>query len=265
MSSEEKQGAEEQTTQQEAAGRRGAEEQTGQREADSRRGAEQRPAPGPGDEQHIGRRTFLGLVIAGILALLLGRDILPRITTTGGSPSGGASGFRINTVKQGPVFNPETWRLTVDGLVATPFTLTFSQFTDLPQVKLTRDFYCVEGWGVNNVVWQGVAVKELMQRAGVDPTATALVFHSGDGVYADSLTIAQSQLDDVLLVHELNGEPLPPDMGQPVRLIYPGHYGYKYVKWVERVEAIDTRKQSFTGYWEQYGYSADATIPGAAQ
>jgi sulfoxide reductase catalytic subunit YedY len=215
------------------------------------------------DEKNIGRRTFLGLMVAGILALFLGKDIFPRITSGSSSPSGGGtSGFRINTVKQGPPFDAATWRLTVDGLVEKPFELTFSQFIDLPQVKVTRDFYCVEGWGVTGVEWKGVAVSELMQRAGVDPEATHLVFYSGDGVYADSLTLEQARFDDVLLAHEANGAPLPPDLGQPVRLIYPGHYGYKYVKWVERVEAINENETSFTGYWEGYGYSADASIPG---
>ena len=217
------------------------------------------------DEKNIGRRTFIGLVLAGVVALFVGKDIFPRVTSGGGSSSGGTKSFRINSVKSGPPFDEATWRMTVDGLVADPFSLTFSQFTDLPQVKLTRDFHCVEGWGVPGVEWKGVAVKELMERAGIDPQATDLVFHSGDGVYSDSLTLEQSALDDVLLVHELNGTPLPPNMGQPVRLIYPGHYGYKYVKWVERVEAINSKETPFTGYWEGYGYSADATIPGATR
>jgi methionine sulfoxide reductase catalytic subunit len=224
-----------------------------------------------GDEKNIGRRTFIGLLVAGILALFVGKDIFPRLTT-GGSSSGTTSvtssfggssnptaGFRINTVKQGPAFDPATWRLTVDGLVGTPLTFTFSQFTDLPQTKLVRDFYCVEGWGVKGVEWKGVAVKELMQRAQVDPNATHLIFHSSDGVYADSLTLEQAALADSLLVHEVNGILLPVDMGQPLRLIYPNHYGYKYVKWVERVQAINEKETPFIGYWEGYGYSVDAT------
>jgi DMSO/TMAO reductase YedYZ molybdopterin-dependent catalytic subunit len=217
------------------------------------------------DEKNIGRRTFLGLVLAGVIALFVGKDIFPRITSSGGSSSAGASGFRINTVQPGPPFNEATWRLTVDGLVRNPLSLTFSQFTGLPQVKVTRDFYCVEGWGVTGVEWTGVAVSELVKLAGVDPQATDLVFHSGDGVYTDSLTLKQAGLDDVLLVYELNGAPLPPANGQPVRLIYPGHYGYKYVKWVERLEAVNKSEGPFIGYWEGFGYSSDATIPGAAQ
>lgn len=217
------------------------------------------------DEKNIGRRTFIGLMLVGIVALFVGKDIFPRVTGGGGPSAGGTKRFRINSVKDGPPFDQATWRMTVDGLVRNPLSFTFSQFTDLPQVKLTDDFLCVEGWGVPGTEWKGVAVKELMQRAGIDPQATHLVFHSGDGIYADSLTLEQAGLDDVMLVHEINGEPLPPEMGQPVRLTFPGHYGYKYVKWVERVEAINANETEFTGYWEQFGYSADATIPGNAR
>lgn len=220
-------------------------------------------------EKNIGRRTFLGLMVVGIAALFLGKNILPQITTggstatttSGGSKGTGSSGrsptagFSINTVQQGPAFDPATWKLTVDGLVDTPQTYTWSQFTDLPQTKLVRDFYCVEGWGVDGVEWVGVTVKELMDRARVGPKATHLIFHSSDGVYTDSLTLEQAALTDVLLVHQINGVLLPPDMGQPVRLIYPGHFGYKYVKWVERVEAVNEKDANIQGYWEARGYS----------
>ena len=224
----------------------------------------------PGVEKNIGRRTFIGLMVAGIAALFLGKEILPSVTTggsTGTTTAGGASapgaasggkspvaGFRINSVNPAPAFDPATWKLTFDGLVGTPLAFTWAQFTALPQTTVVRDFYCVEGWGVDGVTWVGVSMKELMQRAQVGSDATHLVFHSGDGVYADILSLEQAALEDVLLAHNVNGVLLPPDMGQPVRLTYPGHDGYKYVKWVERVEAIDRKKQSFQGYWEGYGY-----------
>jgi len=233
------------------------------------------------DESNIGRRTFLGLLAAGVVAFLVGKDVLPRlvtgesspVTTTvaGGSPGGSTStteakdptaGFRINSVRNGPDFDENAWRLTVGGLVSSPFTLTFSEFTALPQTTVVDDFYCVEGWGVNGVEWKGVLVSELARRAQVDPKTTHLVFRSGDGVYTDALTVEQAAAADVALVHQVNGVPLPPDLGQPLRLICPGRYGYKYVKWVEQVEAIDIAETSFQGYWESYGYPADAIIPG---
>ena len=163
------------------------------------------------DEKNIGRRTFLGLLAAGVVAFFAGKDVIPRLvssgsspvtTTLSGGPSGGSTttteaesptaGFRINSVKKGPAFDSAAWRLTVGGLVGAPLTLTFADFTALPQTTVVRDFYCVEGWGVTDVEWKGVLVSELMRRAKVDATATHLVFRSGDDVYADSLTLEQA-------------------------------------------------------------------------
>ena len=195
------------------------------------------------------------------MALFVGREIFPGLRDAG---EGGSSGtFRVNSVAPGPEFQQQTWRLQVDGLVGTPLDLSWDDFLALPQVELTRDFYCVEGWGVTDVLWRGPLVRTLMERADVDPSATHLVFHSGDGVYTDSLTVEEALLPDSLLAHEANNEPLPPDNGRPLRLVRPGSYGYKYVKWVERVEAIaaeDPEPDGYRGYWEMRGYPADAVI-----
>ena len=213
--------------------------------------------PGGGEitvgEKHIGRRAFLGLMAAGFLALIVGPEIYPRLRS-------GVVSFPINTVKDGPAFDPVSWRLKVDGLVRRPLDLSFADFTALPQVEETKDFTCVEGWTVPGVRWKGVALRELMVMADLDPRATHFVFHSGDGVYTDSLTIDEAFRPAVQLAHEMNGELLPPEHGQPVRLIVPGSYGYKYVKWVVRVEAIAAGPAGYQGYWEERGYPAQAEI-----
>ncbi len=210
-------------------------------------------------EKHIGRRAFLGLIVAGVAALFLGKEILPRIPK-GVKGSVGAGDFRINTIVPGEDFDPSTWRLIVDGLVRNPLDLTFAQFTDLPQVEVTRDFYCVEGWGVPEVTWKGVTLRELMKQADIDPLATHLVFESSDGVYTESVTLEEALRPDTLLAHEMNGAPLAPEMGQPLRLILPGSYAYKNIKWVVRVEAMALGPEGYKGYWEQRGYPADASI-----
>ncbi len=200
----------------------------------------------------IGRRTFIGLVIAGLAALFLGKELFPSLP---GSTSNGT--FRTNSVVPAPDFDAASWRLTVDGMFRKPATLTYQDFLALPQVERTRDFYCVEGWGVKNVRWGGVTVSTLLEQMDIDPAATHLVFHSGDSVYDDSLTIEEARRDDTLLANQLNGVLLPPDRGQPLRLVLPGNYGYKYVKWVVRVEAI---AKDFSGYWEDRGYPSNGTI-----
>lgn len=204
----------------------------------------------------IGRRAFIGLVVAGIAALLLGREAWSALRSSG---SGSSGAFRINSVVPAPEFDANTWRLTVDGLFRRPMTFTYNEFRDLPHVERTRDFRCVEGWGVTNVRWTGVQLRQLLKLADVDPRATHLVFHSGDGVYDDSLTIEEAMRDDTLLADEIDGGPLEPDGGRPLRLVLPGNWGYKYVKWVVRVQAISA--QGYSGYWEDRGYPADASIP----
>jgi DMSO/TMAO reductase YedYZ molybdopterin-dependent catalytic subunit len=225
------------------------------------------------DEKNIGRRAFLGMVVVGVLALFVGRGVFARETgddgttsTDGGVPGssttvagGKAAEFRINSVADGPPFDESTWRLTVDGLVRNPLSLTFAQFKALPQVTRLRNFYCVEGWSVGNVEWGGVTVAEIMKQADIDPQATHLVFHSSDGVYTDSLTLEEAGREDTLLAHELDGALLPPKMGQPLRLVLPKNFGYKYVKWVVRVEAINS-PDGYKGYWEQRGYPENANF-----
>ena len=219
----------------------------GDGKADESFGAKSRDAQRP-----IGRRTFISLVIAGLAALFVGKELFPSL------PGGSGNGtFRTNSVVPQPDIDAAVWRLTVDGMFRKPATLTYEDFLALPQVERTRDFYCVEGWGVKNVEWTGVPVSTLMERMDIDPAATHLVFYSGDTVYDDSLTIEEARRDDTLLANRLNGQLLPPDRGQPLRLVLPGNYGYKYVKWVIRVEAI---AKEYSGYWEDRGYPSDGTI-----
>ena len=217
------------------------------------------PTHSQSDEVNIGRRAFLGVVIAGLAALFLGKDLFSWIS--GPRASSGTAGFRINSVGGTPEFDEDSWRLDVDGLVRKPLNLTFAELAGLPAVDRTLDFYCVEGWGVSDVGWKGVTLRELMGLADIDPRATHLVFHSSDAAdYTDSLTIEEALRPDTILAYWMNGEPLTPQMGRPLRLIIPGKYAYKDVKWVVRVEAVALGPEGYLGYWEKRGYPADASI-----
>ena len=84
-----------------------------------------------------------------------------------------------------------------------------------------------------------------------------LTFTSAEQPYVDTLTLDQAQLPDVMLAYEMDGKPLPRAHGAPVRVVIPEMYGYKGVKWVERITA---RRQAEPGYWEQRGYDTDAWV-----
>lgn len=210
------------------------------------------------------RRRFLGLLAAfaaaaaGIVAL--GRALLTRLPPLRLPPSDYLGGFKVRTVEPTtPVFDEATWRLTVDGLVERPAKLTFSELSALPVARMTADFHCVEGWSVDDLRWEGIRVSELLLRVRPRAGAKTVVFHSSGGVYADAISLEDAHDARALLAFRMNGAPLDPRQGRPLRLVLPWMYGYKGPKWVERIELSG---RPFSGYWEQRGYPTDADLPG---
>ena len=210
----------------------------------------------------IGRRVVLGMLGLGAGGILFGRalqDGLSRVLSPNIAallPSGGR--FRIYSVTGFlPKKSVSAYRLAVDGLVDRPLDLTFDALLELPQTALTRDFQCVTGWRVAAVAWRGVKLGDVLDAAGVQATGTALRLHSFDGVYTESLTLEQARRADVLVVHEMEGKPVSTPHGGPVRLLMAPMYGYKSIKWLNRIEVVD---KVVPGFWEERGYDIDAWV-----
>jgi DMSO/TMAO reductase YedYZ molybdopterin-dependent catalytic subunit len=213
----------------------------------------------PDDARPYGRRAFLGVVGAGLLALLGGHP-LQRLGEylTPVEDALGFGGWRIYTVAATmPVFDRRTWRLRVDGLVERPQEFTYAELLALPRARQVTDFHCVTGWSVPHVHWGGVRLRHVLAAAKPLPSAGALRFVSAESPYDDSLTLHQALLADVMLAHHMDGRPLTRAHGAPVRLVIPEMYGYKGVKWIERIEVT---RAPVDGYWEQRGYDRDAWV-----
>ena len=171
---------------------------------------------------------------------------------------GGAQGhFRVYTVTPIPTFTNDNWSFTVDGLVNQSFKWHWKEFVELKRSVQVSDFHCVTGWSVYKNTWEGIKLKDLLNQAGVKSNAKTVKFYSGDGVYTDTLTLEQADMDDVMVAIMHDGKPIPSDLGGPVRLIVPKMFAYKSVKWLNRIELI---KGEHTGYWEERGYSNDAWV-----
>ncbi len=216
--------------------------------------------------RRLGRAGFIGVVGAGVATLFYGKAI-SRATSQVTNPLSDAtgltrlipsSGWRIYTVADSmPTFDPATWRLRVDGLVRRPLELTYAQLLALPKAEQVSTFHCVTGWVVDNVHWGGVRFHDLLAQARPLPQAGALHFISAENPYDDYLDLRQVTLRDVMLAYEMDGKPLPQEHGAPVRVVIPEMYGYKNVKWVERIELV---ARPGSGYWEQRGYDNDAWV-----
>jgi DMSO/TMAO reductase YedYZ molybdopterin-dependent catalytic subunit len=131
---------------------------------------------------------------------------------------------------------PEAWRLCVDGLVVQPLALSLSDIDALGAQTHTADFVCEEGWIVPEQQWTGVAVTALLGRAGVLPEGRFLKVYARD--FTVLLPLEEALTGGALLARHLNGTPLTPVHGAPLRLVAPGRTCFYSVKWVDRLEVL---------------------------
>ncbi len=217
----------------------------------------------------VGRRVVLGMLGLGGLGVFFGasvQDLLERTVApflsrdgTGLSSLLPVGRFRIYTVTgELPSRSEADYQLNVGGMVDRPFELTAAELRAMPPTRLTKDFQCVTGWRVKDVKWVGVRLADVLDRAGLQPGAGGVRFHSFDGVYTESLTMEQARRDDVIVAYTLEGKNISAAHGGPVRLYVAPMYGYKSCKWLERIEVTDPNPAP--GFWEERGYEVDAWI-----
>jgi DMSO/TMAO reductase YedYZ molybdopterin-dependent catalytic subunit len=160
-----------------------------------------------------------------------------------------------------PEVSVETWRLVVGGEVENPFTLTWEQFLDLPQVDDVSDFHCVTTWSRYDNHWRGVRFRTIAELAVPADSVTSVLctgydFMPGSYIpYTTNLPLARAIEDDVLLVHTWEGKPLPREHGGPCRMITPKLYAWKGAKWIRKIEFLSEDRK---GFWEIRGYSNSA-------
>jgi sulfane dehydrogenase subunit SoxC len=174
-----------------------------------------------------------------------------------------------------PAVDPAAWRLELGGAVDRPLALSLDDLRALPAVTRPVTLECAgngralmaprplsQPWlteAVGTGEWTGVPLRALLERAGLRDDAVEVLFTGLDrgiegGVeqaYERSLPVAEALGDDALLAYELNGEPLPPQHGFPLRLMIAGWYGMAHVKWLAAITALT---EPFVGYQQAVGY-----------
>jgi DMSO/TMAO reductase YedYZ molybdopterin-dependent catalytic subunit len=211
---------------------------------------------------------FLGLAAFGVSGIVWGSkaaDLMERLLGPIAAKDGsGLLGllptgrFRIYSVTgRLPNRAPADWRLDVDGLAGAPYSIGWDELLAMPAVDLTKDFQCVTGWRVPDVDWKGVRLADIIDRAAPQAGVRAVEFESFDGAYTETLTLEQARRDDVMVAYELDGKPISAAHGGPVRLYVAPMYGYKSLKWLQRITLVEVPRP---GYWEQQGYDTDAWI-----
>lgn len=140
-----------------------------------------------------------------------------------------------------------TWCLTIEGLVANPFSLDLSQYLALAHQQLTHDIHCVTSWTRFDSNWTGMPLWVLLEEADPLPQARFVSFSAySERDHHTSLPLDVA-LESSWLVHEFDGTPLSREHGGPVRIVTPGKYFYKSIKWVKGVEVLSDDR---LGWWE---------------
>ncbi|BFU93320.1 MAG: hypothetical protein NTNFB02_00420 [Nitrospira sp.] len=159
-----------------------------------------------------------------------------------------------------PVIRPEEYRLEIAGLVQAPKVYTLADLKRRPRQEVVFTIECAGNhgfeWftgGIGTAKWAGTPLAPLLQEAGLRPEGIEVVFFGADAgeeevrnikmsqQFSRSLSVSEATRPEILLCYEMNGEPLPPQHGYPVRLIVPGWYGVANVKWLSRIEVMETR------------------------
>lgn len=150
------------------------------------------------------------------------------------------------------------WRLTIDGLVENPVTLTFTELLSLERQDQVMDFHCVEGWTVQDVPWNGVHLSRITERVRPTSGVSHLNFHTIGDRYNESLPIKIIFEPHTMLAYGVDGSTLPLIHGFPLRVVIPRLFGYKNAKYIERMEFAD---HPIKGFWVAAGYSYDGEVP----
>ena len=148
------------------------------------------------------------------------------------------------------------WRLTVDGLVTRPLSISLQALRSIPhRVQITRHD-CVEGWSAI-AKWHGLQLSRILDQAGLSTRAKYIVFHCadrfGDKPYYESVDLVDAFHPQTIIAWGMNGHLLPVANGAPLRLRVERQLGYKQAKYIQRIEAVDSLAHVFGGkggYWE---------------
>jgi len=171
--------------------------------------------------------------------------------------------YRVDTALVVPSVAAQTWQLNIHGMVDRPMTLTFAELMKRPMIDHDVTLTCVSesvgGSYIGNARWQGTLLADILREVGIHPGATQIVMKDVNGM---NLGVATEPVMDgraSLLAVGMNGQPLPPEHGFPVRVVVPGLYGYvSACKWVVDMEL--TTFPAFTAYWSHRGWSQQAPI-----
>jgi len=170
-----------------------------------------------------------------------------------------AIGPRDNSIAGIQQVDISTYTLEVTGLVENDLSFKYEEVLAYPAYEKLITLYCVEGWKAT-ILWKGVRLMDILAEAKVKTGGEIVIFYCVDG-YSTSIPLKEVMEKDMLLAYSSNGIPLSEPMGYPFIVLAEDKLGYKWARWVNKIELSDNI--NYKGTWENNGYDNSAEIPNA--
>lgn len=178
--------------------------------------------------------------------------VAAQVTEYQGEKLSSINDFRENSIRGAQYVDIDRYQLEITGLVSEPKAYTYDQVIDQNQhYKKLVTLNCVEGWSVT-ILWEGVMVSDIIEAANPQPEAKVVIFHAYDG-YTTSFPLDHLSDNNIIMAYKMNEVTLPPQRGFPFQLVAESKWGYKWIKWITKIELSDDT--SYRGYWERRGFS----------
>jgi DMSO/TMAO reductase YedYZ molybdopterin-dependent catalytic subunit len=166
--------------------------------------------------------------------------------------------YRMDKVLEPPEIGPPDWHLSIAGKVTSRLSLDYTALLDRERVDRYVTMECVDnpvgGSLISTALWRGISVERLLSEAGA--SGETIIFHGADR-QTEGIPRRVLQRAGALVVYAMNGETLTREHGYPARLLLPGHYGFKSVKWLEHIDVADG---PYRDVWEDHGWTPTAEI-----
>jgi DMSO/TMAO reductase YedYZ molybdopterin-dependent catalytic subunit len=159
--------------------------------------------------------------------------------------------FRENSIKGPQYINSTNYRLEITGMIENPRNYTYNEVINRQNYEKVVKLNCVEGWDVT-ILWQGILIYDLIKESKPLNGANNVIFYAYDN-YTTSVPLDYLQKNHILMAYKMNNATLPPERGYPFQLVAESKWGYKWIKWIVKIEI--TNNSSYKGYWESRGYS----------
>jgi DMSO/TMAO reductase YedYZ molybdopterin-dependent catalytic subunit len=212
--------------------------------------------------------TFIILALTACTAASHSTTATVTSTTSGEGEATEFQGTKLTLIKDQNLnalagtqkINQADYTLTIDGLVDHPLILSYADLEALPQVSEIATLQCVEGWQYT-AEWTGPTLSSIFAEAGVQPGAVIAIFHTADDTSGySSVDLSYIDSNNIIVAMKDNGVTLPAANGFPLRLVAAGKWGYKWAKWITRIEL--SSNTNFRGYWESNGYNNNGDVNG---